>query len=153
MNKESYSFATLENDSCVYAFESIGKQGAIRKMVYFQEFSPRIYNLALGDYTGNHDNPLDDMKVSDNGDMPKVLATVAKIIAWFLDKNPDASIFIEGNTPTKKVLYHRIIANNIQDLAPFFVILGVDEGGNVSRFDTNIPHQAIVIKLQKQIDI
>ena len=148
MNRESYDFAKYEDDAYAYAFLSVGKQGDIVKVVYFQEVSQRLYNLAMGDATGNADKPLDDMKVSDNGDMPKVMATVTKIALTFLEKNPHFAILIEGNTPLKKALYQRIIANNIQDLAPIFVILGIDEEGNVSAFDAQTSYQAFVIKLK-----
>jgi hypothetical protein len=47
MNRESYAYENHENDLFVYAFESIGKQGTIKKMVYFQEISPSFYNLAM----------------------------------------------------------------------------------------------------------
>ena len=147
MNRESYSFEKHEDSMYAYAFLSVGKQGNITKVVYFQEISQRIYNLAMGDATDDINKPIDDMKVSNNGDMPKVMATVAKIMVKFLAQNTHATILIEGNTPTKKALYQRIITNNIQDLAPLFVILGIDVGGNILSFEPQISYEALIIKL------
>ena len=146
MNRESYTYENHEKDLLVYAFESIGKQGTIKKMVYFQEISPSFYNLAMGDYLGENDIPIDDMRVSDNGDMPKVFATIAKIIAHFLHENPPYTVFIEGNTPIKKALYQRIITNNRKDLIAIFDLFGVDSLGKAQNFDTTVPYEALLIK-------
>jgi hypothetical protein len=149
VNRESYNFAKYEEGAYAYAFTSVGKQGTITKVVYFQEIGTSLYNLAMGDATGDADKPLDDMKVSDNGDMPKVIATVAKILVRFLEQNSAITVLIEGNTPIKKALYQRIIANNIQDLTPLFVIYGVDEEGNITLFNSEIQYHAFVVKLKK----
>ncbi len=149
MNRESYAYENHENDLLVYAFESIGKQGIIKKMVYFQEISPNFYNLAMGDYLGEYEIPIDDMHVSDNGDMPKVFATIAKIIAHFLHENPQYTVFIEGNTPLKKALYQRIITNNRKDLITFFDLFGVDSLGKVQNFDATESYEALLIKAKQ----
>lgn len=147
MNRESYDFEKHEDSTYAYAFLSVGAQGTITKVVYFQEISQKIYNLAMGDATDDADKPIDDMKVSNNGDMPKVMATIAQIMVKFLELKPHVSILVEGNTPTKKALYQRIVTNNIQDLAPLFVILGIDAEGNILSFDSQTPYEALIIKL------
>jgi len=65
--------------------------------------------LALLDY-----NPIthefSDISVTDNGDMPEVIATVITILERFLNANPGQKIYFEGSTPTRTRLYQIAIA-------------------------------------------
>jgi hypothetical protein len=110
MNKEIYNF---ESHEFTYTFISEGKKGSIVKMVDFQAISLNVFNLALGDFdpeTGF----LDAEIASDNGDMPKVLATVWQILKFFLDNFPDKIVYIKGSNELRQKLYNRLIKNNLQ---------------------------------------
>jgi hypothetical protein len=124
MNKENYPFEELE-PNLAYYFTSAGKNGKITKIVYFQPIEVDMYNIVLGDFNPAIQPPIDDQNISNNGDLPKVMATVAKILANFLKNNPQAKLYIEGNHPAKQLLYHRIVRNYHHELTQLFVINGV----------------------------
>lgn len=111
MNKDTYTL--FSPDENIYYFESKGINGIITKTVIFSPFSinSNLFNLALMDYNENT-HTFSDMTNSNNGDITKVLATVALIIHDFLQKNKTATVYFEGNTTTKRNLYNRIIKNN-----------------------------------------
>ncbi len=83
MNKPFYSFEELILEGgYAYTFESVGKQGSITKLVFFQEIEPDLYNLALVDFD-LATQAIDDMSISDNQDMAKIFATVFRIVTDF----------------------------------------------------------------------
>jgi hypothetical protein len=75
-----------------FDFISIGVNGLINKRVIFSFVQePNVYNLALGDV--ELDGSINDMNTTDNQDMLKILATIARIIKIFLDKYPQRQVF------------------------------------------------------------
>ncbi len=97
---------TLEYDENItFAFDSVGPQGVIRKIVQYQRIeSTDYYNLAFGDRIGNT-NDIDDLVVSNNGDIQKVLSTVAQTVITFTHQFPSVSIVATGSTPARTRLY------------------------------------------------
>jgi hypothetical protein len=134
MDKEYYGFEYTEHR---YEFESVGINGIIKKVVTFQSQSGSqyfVHNLALGDYDEKTD--ITDYKnVSNNGDMPKVLATIFRIIFDFLTLHPNHVVNFMGNHPTKQKLYQRLIRNNIDDLLDIFEVFGLDDNNILEPFD------------------
>lgn len=61
-----------------FRFQSIGKRGVFDKVVEFIRIAPDIHNLALLDFDPVS-NAFSDISVTDNGDMPEVIATVITI--------------------------------------------------------------------------
>jgi hypothetical protein len=51
----------------------------------------------MGDYIEGANQPLNDMNITDNGDIPKVMATTVKIIHRFLTKNPQILLILKQN--------------------------------------------------------
>lgn len=100
---------TFDTENARFRFQSIGKRGVFDKVVEFTRIAPDIYNLALLDY-----DPLtrefSDISVTDNGDMPEVIATVITIIEQFFDSNPGQKVYFEGSTATRTRLYQIAIA-------------------------------------------
>jgi hypothetical protein len=121
MNKESYTLFSPEEN--IYYFESKGANGLIIKAVFFNEYEPNVYNMALMDYDISLDQ-YSDMSSSNNGDMSKVLTTVAEIVHDYLQHNPINIVYFEGNTALKNKLYNRIIKNNYEFFANFYEIRG-----------------------------
>lgn len=142
MNKEVYPVYSVPG-ARVFRFDSEGPHGKIRKMVVidplenaFARLMPgEYYNLAFGDLkTENGIWELDDSKRSNNGDMPKVVATVAQIAIDFLRKNCGATLYFTGYLDSKSIkagqnqrniLYQRAIDSNWEFLSAEFVVKGI----------------------------
>lgn len=91
MTKPTYNVEYIPSKNH-YIFESTGKKGIIIKVVIFTEIQNNIYNLGFGDYNLTT-SVIDDVIVSNNGDIIKVLATIVSIADHFLSKNPFSSIY------------------------------------------------------------
>lgn len=85
MNQPYYPFEVSTN-RLSFIFESINNGRKITKAVEYIpfHFDKTIYNLAFGDI--DEKGELDDLSVSDNQDMEKVLATVIQTIFVFLER-------------------------------------------------------------------
>jgi hypothetical protein len=127
-----------------YEFTSVGKKGAIRKMVQYTEINMHnTYNLAFGDK--NELGEIDDLAVSDNGDGQKVLATVVSTLYALTNQNPDFLIFATGSTAVRNRLYRIGIAKNIDEVREDFHIFGfLDE--EWEEFELNKPYSAFFVK-------
>ena len=130
MNIGAYPFRNLENNT-LFAFSSQGKNGVIIKIVTYQETGKMIdgnevYNLAFGDYD-SETGQLDDMAISDNGDMERVLATVAQTVILFFQHNPDIIVEAKGSTPARTRLYQMLITKYIAELFSFADIYGFND--------------------------
>lgn len=77
---------------------------------------------------------MDDSIRTNNGDMPKVLATVIQIAMFFMEENPGATLIFEGYMDSKStelgrnqrnILYQRAINSNWDQLNSAFDIAGV----------------------------
>ncbi|TAE11731.1 MAG: hypothetical protein EAZ95_13250 [Bacteroidetes bacterium] len=126
MNRAYYSFTFTEpnEQDYYYFFTSIGKKGEVLKLTAFQLVHEGLYNVALVDFDAQTQDG-DDTVVTNNQDMSKVLATVARILFDFLTRFPTVSILIEANSETKRKLYNRLIRNNLQDIPKEYEVLGV----------------------------
>jgi hypothetical protein len=91
-------------DSLVFTFESIGEK-VIRKVVEYTKLNPvyvglpigtEVYNLAFGDWNDSIDDYEDSIE-SKNGDIQKVLATVANTVFEFWEEYPNAFVFFRGS--------------------------------------------------------
>lgn len=144
MNKDIYPFYQAENDS-LYFFISKGIHGDIQKVVSISKIPDRFgypsdsaYNLGFGDVvTSSRGWTVDDSPRSGNGDMPKVIATVARIAIEFLREHPESSLSLEGYIDEKSaiqgknqrnILYQRAIDSNWVQLSTEFRFWGVRSG-------------------------
>ena len=108
MQIEKYNTIT-DTDRLKYRFVSTGKT-TIEKVVAYEKFSTyrlielgfppyiEVYNLAFGDLISGTDD-FSDQITSDNGDMNKILSTVANTVLDFWEYNPNAFIWFEGSHP------------------------------------------------------
>jgi hypothetical protein len=106
MTIEKYQTET-EINRLNYSFYSVGKT-IIKKIVEYTKlpkyfliknglpYDADVYNLAFGDEDVNDFN---DQIISNNGDMDKVLATVADTALNFWEYYPNAFIYFEGSQP------------------------------------------------------
>ncbi|WP_298709243.1 hypothetical protein [Chitinophaga sp.] len=115
-----------------YAFDSVGPNGEIRKIIQFQPIAEtinglKVVNLAFGDYITDG-YAINDRSVSNNGDTNKVLATVAKTAVNYLDEFGPALIIVKGTTPARTRLYQIALNNYRIELEKLFEVLGlIDE--------------------------
>ncbi|HEX8061127.1 MAG TPA: hypothetical protein VF473_09345 [Cyclobacteriaceae bacterium] len=77
-------------------FVSYNKHGTnpVIKMVDYvpiMQFGRKYYNLEFGDYRVEKDD-IDDIVVTDNGDMRRVLKTVAMTLETFFDELPNEEV-------------------------------------------------------------
>ncbi|QEC45405.1 DUF6934 family protein [Pseudobacter ginsenosidimutans] len=130
MHLEKYAFRADENNE-VFAFESNGPNGIIRKVVryikvgFFNGFD--IYNLDFGDNCDGASNP-NHLSVSNNGDRDKVLATVAATVLAFNEDHKKFVVFAKGATPVRTRLYQMGINANLNEIEEHFHVYGINDG-------------------------
>ena len=122
MGYKPYSFSyNIENTHI--QFQSIGKRGIFEKTIVISLIEDDIYNLALLDI-----DPLtqdySDESVTDNGDMPEILATIMAIIMDYLNQYPDRRLFLTGNTNSRTRLYQIAINKVMDQISKDLVIMG-----------------------------
>lgn len=123
MKVEKYHLKS-EETLTVFEFISEGSKGPIRKLIQFQPtYQEGLYNLAFGDkdpQTGD----INDLAVSNNGDMEKVLATVVSALYAFFDKHPEAMVFATGSTQARARLYRINITRFYEEIKAGFYLFG-----------------------------
>lgn len=112
----------------VFEFVSVGRKGAIPKIVQYSETNLKgFYNLGFGD-KGLQTGEVDDAVISDNGDSQKVLATVAATVYAFTDKYPEAWVYATGNTKSRTRLYRIGLTSNLGEIIKDFELYGLKDG-------------------------
>lgn len=123
MEYKAYPFS-INEDNLHFRFLSVGKRGVFEKVVVFSHIENKFYNLALLDR-----DPLtqdySDRTISDNGDMPEILATVLSIMIEFLDKRPECSIYLTGNSASRTRLYQIAINKILPDIGSEIFVYGL----------------------------
>lgn len=130
-----------------YRFVSHGFRGAIPKLIQFSLVrADGIYNLAFGDEDPDT-GEMNDLSISDNGDIEKVLATVVDAIRDFVNAQPDAVMYFTGSTLSRTRLYRMAIAKYLLELTADFIILGlINEVWYDFEKDKN--HEAFLAKMK-----
>src|SRR5258708_32918539 len=108
MQYENYPSFHIADDLSVFDFYSVGKRGKVpKRIVFMRTETTGVYNLAFGDIDEN--GKIDDMKISDNGDRNKILATVAKAVDEYTKRYPRRWIIFTGSTSQRTRLYRMAI--------------------------------------------
>lgn len=102
-----------------------------------------VFNLGFGDWENGNEG-FDDLAITDNGDMEKVLSTVIRIAIKFLSFNPGATIYITGSTTARTRLYRVIISNRYDVISKDFLVLGYLDG-RLHQFEKNVNYEAFLI--------
>jgi hypothetical protein len=102
-----------------YYFTSKGKR-PIKKAVMFTLIEPNVYNLGFGDLLP--DGEIDDLVISNNGDISKVLATIIDIVQDFAKEYPSTTIYFYGSTKRRTALYNRMVRTYYQVFRDGFII-------------------------------
>ena len=120
-----------EKNFLTYQFTSEGVNGSIQKIVQYSKLNipgiGTVYNLGFGDLMD--DGNISDITNSNNGDMEKVLSTVANTVYDFLDHYPDELIFAHGSTPIRTRLYQRKLMQMLQIISTEFDVYGLGDEG------------------------
>ncbi len=129
-------FLRAESNFTIFEFISEGTRGNIRKLIQFQETNEKnLYNIAFGD-KDEDTGEINDLAVSNNGDIEKVLATVVSALYAFCDRYPDAFIYATGSTNSRTRLYRMGITKFLEELKIDFYIYG-QIGDDFYDFETN----------------
>lgn len=107
MQLSAYDLYT-SNDSLTYEFDSVSPARTIRKVITYDPFpdNPQVFNLSLGDKLA--DGTVNDLVRSNNDDLEKVMATVAKTLLAFFSRYPDCLVYFKGSTDSRTRLFlHR----------------------------------------------
>ncbi len=94
-----------------YRFTKRGKRNIIKVVDFTPTNHNGIYNLWFGDLLP--DNSIDDMVISNNGDIVKVLATVIQITREIMAEMPFVTIVFKGSTTGRMALYKRILQKKL----------------------------------------
>lgn len=129
MKEKFYPFKASE-DYLFYYFESRSEERTIPKAVQFEKIGTDIYNLAFGDL--GSDDDINDVVVSNNGDMHKVMATVVQIIIAFFGAYPGKQIYFTGSTRSRIRLYRAILVREVERWSELFEVKGVLRGKPVA---------------------
>lgn len=136
MNQRPYVYKRLQ--STQYLFISEGRK-RIAKGVDFVQIGENTVNLCFGDLLP--DGSIDDMAISNNGDIVKVMATVVDIVRSFCSQYPSIQVYIEGSTELRTRLYTRMLKTYYLDIDKEFAIAGVmkdEDGIEVIPYDPQI---------------
>ena len=144
MTHPFYQFTT-STEALRFEFVSVGKQ-IIPKVVIFNATDlANIYSLTLANLLP--DGSLDDMTVSDNGDMEKILSTVFQCLSVFLKQRPESVAAFAGSTDVRTRLYRIAIAHELQQAQERFSIWGLTNEV-VELFRPNKAYQGFLISLK-----
>ena len=126
MKHERYEYrlrVPVEEDELRFVFISEGPQGKILKTVQYTPIDHLTWNLAFGDWNPGFSD-FDDLSISNNGDLPKVIATVIATAKVFFDHHPGKLLYIKGSTPRRTRLYSWVIARNYSEFQKSYIVLG-----------------------------
>lgn len=140
-------YPVTEKDGIRFSFTSIGPLRTQRKVILYDQITGAVslYNLALLDLYD--DGSLDDLSVSNNQDMPRILATVIYTMHLFFEHYPTATVIFSGSTPARTRLYRVAISQNITLFDEIFFVRGV-LGESVEPYQPNKAYDAFTIRLK-----
>jgi hypothetical protein len=126
MQLEKYNLE-IDDSLISFTFISEGHLGKIEKAIQYDEMQEGIYNLGFGDkhpLTGQ----IDDTIVTNNGDMPKILATVVLSMYIFTENNPNIWIYVTGSSTSRIRLYRMAINKYYKEISKdFFIYISLED--------------------------
>lgn len=143
------TYQVTAESSLRYSFLSISNAKTVQKLVIYDLLSVEfdLFNLALVD---QHENGLlDDLSISNNQDMVRVLATVIQTMHLFFEIHANATVFFSGSTPSRTRLYRLAISQNILLFDETFTIKGL-LNGKAESYQPNRSYEGFTIQLKQQ---
>ncbi|RWX00511.1 DUF6934 family protein [Flavobacterium cerinum] len=116
-------------DFTVFEFTSTGKNGPIQKAIkYTQTLNKDVYNLGFGDIISSNETTgeveIDDIGISNNGDLQQILTTVAYSAYAFTERYPKALILFGSSDKAKIRLYRIMLSHNLAEISKTFILFG-----------------------------
>jgi len=143
MELEKYLLQSDEEQE-VFEFYSQGPNGNIlKKVVYVPTTTQHVCQLVMGDYnldTGH----IDFLKVTNNNDTDKILATVGVTLYSFFSKKPNSLVYAKGSTNSRTRLYQIGISQLYEQIEEDFEVFGELEG-KYERFTKNINYNSFIV--------
>ncbi|MEI9919782.1 MAG: hypothetical protein WDO14_13435 [Bacteroidota bacterium] len=139
-----------------FTFESNNPEGdnPVTKVVLYVPLfrqGRKYYNLEFGDYNRTTGRT-DDLVVTDNGDMRKVLKTVASTLEMFFEDFPDKVVHIDGSNSIRRAYYHKLIKDYYNFIVPLFDVHGHTKG-KLEAFQLGIEYEFIVVSKHKSLTL
>ena len=131
MNLKDYPVVRVDN-KLIFIFESTNSFGLnpIFKIITYAVINKsgvKYYNLGFGDY--NADTGLsDDTAISNNGDMRRVLSTVASTLKIFFEERPHETVLISGSDPIRNYYYQKLVHDYEPHVQELYCIQGCKNG-------------------------
>ena len=148
MNLTSYQVLSKSDDSTEYKFVSIGPKGEITKLIIFEELDleTNLYNLSLVDLFD--DGMMSDSNNSNNGDLRKILVTVAKVLMDYTLIFPERTIYFEGSDDQGKrnAVYNRAISSYLSIFENDLIIKGVTIENVIEMYNPSKRYIAFLVK-------
>ena len=146
MDQPFYPF-TFQQEALRFEFVSVGKREIKKAILYSATNIPNLYSLTLSDI--RDDNSLDIHATSNNGDMPKILATASQTIYHFFSHYPGSIIGFTGSTPSRTRLYQIAIARELDQALDRFKIWGIRaDNSRPEPFQRNSSYKSFFITLK-----
>ena len=121
MITDSYPYFATKNKTS-FVFESTGNQGTIIKIILFTLLESGEWNLGFGDWNNGE---IDDLTISNNHDLIKVIQTVAKATYVFFEEYPESIVIIKPVDERRKRLYNLVFQRHIQAIELVFNVVGI----------------------------
>ena len=149
MTELAYPFRGSE-DALDYHFKSISELKVVDKAISFRPFAenPIFYNMALVDVVGDG---VDDLAVTNNQDMSRVMATVFQTMLAFFEKYPNKLVYFKGSDEdgVRTRLYRILIARELEKVSELFDVYGQLSGSRYEKFTLSRPYIAFIFQLKR----
>ena len=126
MNHSVYSITRTGKMKFTFESNNVDGTNPVIKMVEYLpiiRMGRKYYNLEFGDYSPEKDR-IDDRVVTDNGDMRRVLKTVATTLETFFEEFPDKEVHIDGSDSVRRAYYHKLIRDYFDLIPRHFKVQG-----------------------------
>ena len=117
-----YNFAAGA-DARRFTFISEGPRPIEKVVLYSESDLPDYYILSLADL--EPDGELNYFSARNNGDLERIMATVAQTLLAFFAYYPTARVAFAGSTPSRTRLYQIVLTRELQAASEKFVISGL----------------------------
>jgi hypothetical protein len=114
------------DDATQFVFFSEGSKGRVMKAVIISPYDRNRWNLAFGDV--QPDGEIDDIVMTNNNDVAKVIGTVAQAALLFSERHPECSLVIYPVDEKRKRLYNLVFQRRFKEIQAIFEILGKQKG-------------------------
>jgi hypothetical protein len=146
MELDRYDIVTSES-GLDYTFFSKGPNGKIIKKVNFRPTYVNgflAFNLAFGDWDEKNEQ-LDDLSISNNKDVKKVLATIAFIVLNFTERFRNSTVHAKGSTSSRTRLYQMGIIAHYQEINKLLEVYGYKDN-EWQQFRKGINYEAFTVR-------